>query len=68
MIVAAICLILTSNCLVAHPGGGGGSPPSAMEIPDSLFEQAVACIKRFEGWHGNHLPYVGWCNRNQLIQ
>ena len=60
MIVAAICLILTSNCLVAHPGRGGGSPPSAMEIPDSLFEQAVACIKRFEGWHGNHLPYVGW--------
>lgn len=48
MIVAAICLILTSNCLVAHPGRGGGSPPSAMEIPDSLFEQAVACIKRFD--------------------
>lgn len=60
MIVAAICLILTCNCLVAHPRGGGGSPPTATEIPDSLFEQAIACIKRFEGWHGNHLPYVGW--------
>ena len=60
VIVAAICLILTCNCLVAHPRGGGGSPPTATEIPDSLFEQAIACIKRFEGWHGKHLPYVGW--------
>ena len=34
--------------------------PTATEIPDSLFEQAIACIKRFEGWHGKHLPYVGW--------
>ena len=50
VIVAAICLILTCNCLVAHPRGGGGSPPTATEIPDSLFEQAIACIKRFEGW------------------
>ena len=60
VIVAAICLILTCNCLAAHPRGGGGSPPTATEIPDSLFEQAIACIKRFEGWHGKHLPYVGW--------
>ena len=60
VIVAAICLILTCNCLVAHPRGGGGSPPAATEISDSLFERAIACIKRFEGWHGNHLPYVGW--------
>ena len=48
VIVAAICLILTCNCLVAHPRGGGGSPPTATEIPDSLFEQAIACIKRFD--------------------
>ena len=27
VIVAAICLILTCNCLAAHPRGGGGSPP-----------------------------------------
>jgi len=60
MIVAAICLILTCNGIVAHPRGGGVSPPSATQIPDTLFEKAVACIKRFEGWHGNHLPYVGW--------
>ena len=60
VIVAAICLILTCNCLVAQPRGGDGPPPSATEIQDSLFERAIACIKRFEGWHGNHLPYVGW--------
>ena len=60
VIVAAICLILTCNGLMAHPRGGGISPPSVTEIPDSLFEQAIACIKRFEGWHGNHLPYVGY--------
>lgn len=48
VIVAAICLILTCNCLVAHPRGGGGSPPAATEIPDSLFERAIACIKRFD--------------------
>lgn len=48
VIVAAICLILTCNCLVAHPRGGGGSPPTATEIPDSLFEQAIACIKRYD--------------------
>lgn len=60
VIIAAICLILTCNNLVAHPREGDGSPPTVTQIPDSLFEQAVACIKRFEGWHGNHLPYVGW--------
>jgi len=48
MIVAAICLILICNGIVAHPRGGGVSPPSATQIPDSLFEKAVACIKRFD--------------------
>ena len=24
------------------------------------FNLAVECIKRHEGWHGNHLPYVGY--------
>ena len=33
----------------------GTSPPDA-----ELFDKAVACIKEFEGWHGNHLPYVGY--------
>ncbi len=58
VIVAAICLILTCNCLVAHPEEAVRLPP--LWKSDSLFEQAIACIKRFEGWHGNHLPYVGW--------
>lgn len=33
------------------------------EIPPpdkGMFDKAVACIKAFEGWHGNHLPYVGY--------
>ena len=33
----------------------GISPPDA-----GLFNKAVACIKEAEGWHGNHLPYVGY--------
>lgn len=27
---------------------------------DDKFNLAVECIKRHEGWHGNHLPYVGY--------
>ena len=60
MIVAALCLILTCSGVVAQPREGGSSPPSALQIPASLFEKAVACIKAHEGWHGNHLPYVGY--------
>lgn len=33
----------------------GISPPD-----NGLFNKAVACIKEHEGWHGNHLPYVGY--------
>lgn len=57
MIVVALCLIMTCSGMVAQPRGGGSSPPAAEQIPDSLFEKAVACIKEHEGWHGNHLPY-----------
>ena len=57
MIVAALCLILTCGGMVAQPRGGGSSPPTALQIPASLFEKAIACIKEHEGWHGNHLPY-----------
>lgn len=60
MIVAALCLILTCGGMAAQPRGGGSSPPTALQIPDSLFNKAVACIKGHEGWHGNHLPYVGY--------
>ena len=27
------------------------------------FEEAVRLIKRYEGWHGNHLPYIGYGHR-----
>ena len=28
-----------------------------------MFEEAVRLIKRYEGWHGNHLPYIGYGHR-----
>lgn len=60
MIVTAICLIMVCNGMVAQPRGGDSSPPATLRIPASLFEKAIACIKEHEGWHGNHLPYVGY--------
>ena len=60
VIATAICLILICSGMVAQTQGGGSSPPAAEQIPDSLFNKAVACIKGHEGWHGNHLPYVGY--------
>lgn len=60
VITTAICLILTCSGMVVQAQGGGSPPPAALQIPDSLFEKAVACIKEHEGWHGNHLPYVGY--------
>lgn len=60
MIATAVCLILTCSSMMTQPQGGGSSSPSALQIPDPLFEKAVACIKEHEGWHGNHLPYVGY--------
>ena len=65
MIVAALCLILTCGGMVAQPRGGGSSPHTALQIPASLFEKAVACIKEHEGWHGKHLPYVGYGHKAQ---
>lgn len=60
MIVTATCLILGCSSMVVQPRGGGSSPPATLQIPASLFEKAIACIKEHEGWHGNHLPYVGF--------
>lgn len=56
----AICLILICSGMVVQTQGDSSSPPAAEQVPDSLFEKAVACIKEAEGWHGNHLPYVGY--------
>lgn len=63
MIASAVCLILACNGMVAQPWKGGSSPPAPLQIPVSLFEKAVSCIKGWEGWHGNHLPYVGYGHR-----
>ena len=40
-------------------GNGAGSGSSDKQ--DSLFEKAVRCVKKHEGWHTsrNH-PYIGW--------
>lgn len=42
-----VCLQLSAQTGVPPPDKG-------------MFDKAVACIKEFEGWHGNHLPYVGY--------
>ena len=63
MIASAVCLILTCSGMMAQPWKSGSSLPATLLIPVSLFEKAVACIKDHEGWHGNHLPYVGYGHR-----
>ncbi len=55
-----VCLLWIFGGIMAKAQGGGSSPPTTLQIPASLFEKAVACIKEAEGWHGNHLPYVGY--------
>lgn len=63
MIAAAVYLILTCNGMEAQPRGGEKPLPVVVQIPDTLFQKAIACIKAHEGWHGNHLPYVGYGHR-----
>ena len=48
MIATAVCLILTCSSMMTQPQGGGSSSPSALQIPDPLFEKAVACIKEHD--------------------
>lgn len=45
----ALCLLLSCASAVAAPQGGDSSPPDRLQIPASLFEKAVACVKEFEG-------------------
>ena len=63
MIASAVCLVLTCSVMMAQSWKNESSPPTPLQIPVSLFEKAVACIKGHEGWHGNHLPYVGYGHR-----
>lgn len=48
MIATAICLILACGGMVAQPQGGDESPPATLQIPASLFDKAVACIKEHD--------------------
>lgn len=50
--IMIFCALLLCLQLSAQTGV---SPPDK-----EMFDKAVACIKEFEGWHGNHLPYVGY--------
>ena len=45
VIATAICLILICCGMVVQAQGGSSSPPATKQIPDSLFNKAVACIK-----------------------
>lgn len=41
-----------------------GQPQSPHIITETdMFEEAVELIKRYEGWHDNHYPYVGYGHR-----
>ncbi len=56
-----LCLLLCCVNAVAATQGGDSSPPEKLKIPASLFEEAIACIKEFEGWHSaKHYPYIGY--------
>ena len=48
MIVTATCLILGCSSMVVQPRGGDSSPPATLQIPASLFEKAIACIKEHD--------------------
>ncbi len=37
------------------------------ENPPSDKDKAVACIKRWEGWHRGKMPYIGYGHRLQGI-
>lgn len=41
-----------------------GPPQStSITIERDLFEEAVALIKEYEGWHSSHFPYIGYGHR-----
>ena len=37
------------------------------ENPPSDKDKAVACIKRWEGWHRGKMPYIGYGHRLALL-
>lgn len=55
-VLATVCLV----CGLLSPETYAGTGPPQ---DTGKFEDAVSLIKRYEGWHGNHLPYIGYGHR-----
>lgn len=48
-------------CFLTFFLSGGLAAQTGTSPPDGLlFDKAVRLIKKAEGWHGNHFPYVGY--------
>lgn len=59
-------LIIIILCLTAGELAVYVAPPVRVPVVDEcdLFDEAVECIKSFEGWHSaQHHPYVGYGHR-----
>ena len=58
-------LLLAGNCRQApdsvRKGAAYNETVVIREMRDTLFDKAVECIKRFEGWHSaRHHPFIGY--------
>lgn len=49
--------------LSGNTSTGPPKTPLTITIQTDLFEEAVTLIKKYEGWHSNHYPYVGYGHR-----
>ena len=67
--VVLACVFLFFSCVYSPRRPALSEPPMVMLLPEvlpdtveiALFDEAVDCIKHFEGWHGpKHYPYVGY--------
>lgn len=56
--ITGCCFLLLSNKVSTGP-----PQSSTNTIEKDLFEEAVALIKEYEGWHASHLPYIGYGHR-----
>lgn len=56
---------ITSCCFLLLSTKASTGPPQSSSISSEkdLFEEAVALIKEYEGWHSSHLPYIGYGHR-----
>lgn len=67
VVIILVCSLLVSG--KAHRVQPECFPLIADSIPGAkkdLFEDAVECIKKFEGWHSEkHFPYVGYGHKLQ---